>query len=448
MQSVSDLDIANVTNLYNTGSPATYTSTHHVGAATIYIPQASLFSDGGGRYVDLSDFGFVRELFEGEIVLPAGRYTISDLMATHSGVDRWTVPVSQALLDQGSDDYVNRAYIFNSQAYVLDGSSILNVDSLGNFNFENYEIRMNRDHGLISEDFDFEGGWSAYFFNLIHGAEIASPNGQAVTFIYEGSGLTGENYTRADYVERWARTDYDERASEGVSITAPWTVVAYQRIVNELSESNLLTSSQRITAQNELVLRARTLIDENRDMLYNEAFVDELFRVFGSEAAIDALGNNNCFLEGVDILMWPFGEGRFETDSNCTEAHSIFNQSKPIKDIALGDYVASFDASGLLVAGKVVRLLRGRAKIILDFFGTFVTPGHVYRCINGRGLGSFEPLIDILRNDGVVQSANGKLLRATTGLSIDDPRDRFVWAIAGATIPDGSGICVREKGRL
>ncbi|QBY00592.1 hypothetical protein E2K80_07430 [Rhodophyticola sp. CCM32] len=40
--------------------------------------------------------------------------------------------------------------------------------------------------------------------------------------------------------------------------------------------------------------------------------------------------------------------------------------------------VLSFDKDEDLVPGKVTRTFQNDAKIILDFHGTFVTPGHVY----------------------------------------------------------------------
>lgn len=77
--------------------------------------------------------------------------------------------------------------------------------------------------------------------------------------------------------------------------------------------------------------------------------------------------------------------------------------TKPIEDIRPGDWVFSFDPkTGETMPGRVKRTMQNRAKIVLDCYGTFVTPGHVYWCAGGKFEGRFAPLIDILRDDGVI----------------------------------------------
>ncbi|RWP54741.1 hypothetical protein [Mesorhizobium sp.] len=59
----------------------------------------------------------------------------------------------------------------------------------------------------------------------------------------------------------------------------------------------------------------------------------------------------------------------------------------------------------------------------------------------------FEPLIDILRDDGVIQNANGKLIRATTGCEVGSEDDREFWASTVYRDKDGTER-VRDKKKL
>lgn len=157
-----------------------------------------------------------------------------------------------------------------------------------------------------------------------------------------------------------------------------------------------------------------------------------------------------CFLSGTSISMWPLdlslglgADGRYDEQAVLAKVWQ-----KPIEEVAPDDRVLSFDNNGDLKPGTVTRLFRNEAKIILDFFGTFVTPGHVCYRPDSRKADKFEPLIDILREDGEIKHQDGTPIRAATGVPVGDPRDRFVWAIAGTASRDGAGICVREKGQL
>lgn len=157
-----------------------------------------------------------------------------------------------------------------------------------------------------------------------------------------------------------------------------------------------------------------------------------------------------CFLENTLIAMWPSDEisacrsNKFSSENEIIRSYS----QSPIQDLYINDLVVSFDSEGELRPGRVARIFKNRSKVILDFFGTFVTPAHVYRRIDADGAYAFQPLIDILRDDGVIQAIDGLEIRAATGICTNDPRDRFVWTIAGDGTPGGSGICVREKRQL
>ena len=147
-----------------------------------------------------------------------------------------------------------------------------------------------------------------------------------------------------------------------------------------------------------------------------------------------------CFAAGTMIDMWPLdptlkpgADGHY--DQKAVRA-GIWR--KPIEEVRATDTVVSFDTLGKLVPGHVTRTMTNDVKIILDFHGTFVTPGHVYWCAGGRFAGRYAPLIDILRDDGVIQHQDGRLIRAATGCDVGSPDDEEFWAFKLYTDDQGN----------
>lgn len=123
-----------------------------------------------------------------------------------------------------------------------------------------------------------------------------------------------------------------------------------------------------------------------------------------------------------------------ENSNQCflptTKIHMKENCQKDISEISVGDKVRSFYGLGDFSLSRVASIFRSEVYIVLNFHGTGVTPGHVYRCGAGRFEGGFAPLIDILRTDGAIVDAEGNLLRAATKQPVDGPMDRPVRVVA------------------
>lgn len=157
----------------------------------------------------------------------------------------------------------------------------------------------------------------------------------------------------------------------------------------------------------------------------------------------------HCFIAGTMIDMWPL-----DPDIR-PDANGLFDNAKvlalvwqkPIEEITPADWVVSFDKAGNLQPGKVSRTFNNEAKIILDFFGTGVTPGHVYYRPDSKKAYKFEPLIDILRDDGVIQKGDGTLVRAATNCGVGSEEDRELWAFTVYEDKDGNE-CIRDKKKL
>ncbi|MCB9994108.1 MAG: hypothetical protein H6873_10690 [Hyphomicrobiaceae bacterium] len=127
----------------------------------------------------------------------------------------------------------------------------------------------------------------------------------------------------------------------------------------------------------------------------------------------------HCFIAGTDISMWD-------------------GSKKPIEEIKPGDVVLSHDKNGKPVPGRVKRTFENEATHILDFWGTGVTPGHVYLCGDGKFANQYVPIIDILRTDGTVVREDGTHVRAATGLPTFHPGEQMIHATASFKRPDGS----------
>ncbi|AUQ66366.1 DUF2974 domain-containing protein [Phaeobacter inhibens] len=159
-----------------------------------------------------------------------------------------------------------------------------------------------------------------------------------------------------------------------------------------------------------------------------------------------------CFGPEVPIDMWPL-EPEFAPDPKNPfkqydqDAVRAKIWKKPIHKIRVGDWVVSHDKDGNMVPGYVPRTMINDAKILLDFHGTRVTPGHVYYRPDSKCAGKYETLIDVLRDDGMIEDRDGVKLRAATYAPVGGPLDKFVQAVTGPLRSDG-GVDIKEQGRI
>lgn len=184
--------------------------------------------------------------------------------------------------------------------------------------------------------------------------------------------------------------------------------------------------------------------------------LEEYYKIFLERAKNRIIEQNllgreveRCFLTGTMIDMWPVEAGLKPDAEGLYDEEEVWAKvwQKPIEKVTVKDWVLSFDQDSNLKPGRVKQTFENEAKIVLDFHGTFVTPAHVYYCAGGTYEGKFVPLIDILRDDGVVQHVDGSLIRASTGCEVGSEDDKLFWAFL--LYEDENGIeCVREKRQL
>ncbi|MEO9826795.1 MAG: hypothetical protein ABJF50_20530 [Paracoccaceae bacterium] len=158
---------------------------------------------------------------------------------------------------------------------------------------------------------------------------------------------------------------------------------------------------------------------------------------------------NECFGAGTPVDMWPLDKSLKPGPNGVYDQELVRAKiwQKPIEDVSIGDLVVSFDNAGNLVPGHVPRTFQNEVKILLNFFGTRVTPGHVYYRADSKKAHKFETLIDVLRDDGVIQHQDGTLIRAATNVPVGDPRDGYVKAATGTRRSDGS-LDEKDQGRI
>jgi hypothetical protein len=124
----------------------------------------------------------------------------------------------------------------------------------------------------------------------------------------------------------------------------------------------------------------------------------------------DELDGNRCFAAGTLIDM-----------ADGTQ--------KPIETIEVGDEVLAYDPDttdglGTLKPARVARTMTNFVDEIIDFHGVKMTPGHATLCAEGPNKGQHIPLMDIIREDGVIADRDGTLIRAATNLPVGSTGDQ------------------------
>jgi len=122
-------------------------------------------------------------------------------------------------------------------------------------------------------------------------------------------------------------------------------------------------------------------------------------------------------------------------DNFCFVAGTLVDMAdgtqKPIEQIKIGDEVMAFDpyldeGRGGLRASKVTQTHATPNRMVIDFHGTRVTPGHLFLCGDGPDAGGYSMLMDILRADGAVVRADGTQVRAATNCPLSSKGDRML----------------------
>lgn len=173
-----------------------------------------------------------------------------------------------------------------------------------------------------------------------------------------------------------------------------------------------------------LVAGTSEVNDEIKTILYSREEVDEFVTQLKSNSAEKLKKNEvvECFAAGTPIDL-----------ADGTQ--------KPIEDIRIGDTVMAYDPNaengrGAVRPSKVTQTHLTPNRIVLDFWGTKVTPGHVFLCGDGPYVGQHRMLMDIIRDDGALVRADGTVVRAATNCPVGGEGDTWLnvhWAVDETT---------------
>jgi len=152
---------------------------------------------GPGRFAVASLSPIVQSFFNDTLPDPQGQhvvYSLSELQQIISGGAQFTI--SQLAYDDGQDDRLERAYIFNNQAYTLASGVQFVVEPDGTRYIENVSIVPT---GV--DNFDFEGGIISQIANAYLKPRIDPWHiGRTVEFQYSGSSPVDTHYSYSDFL--------------------------------------------------------------------------------------------------------------------------------------------------------------------------------------------------------------------------------------------------------
>lgn len=163
-----------------------------------YPVSAQDFMDGPGRFARASDFEYVNKFFNENYQISAyrlkpGEYSKAEVMK-HFGLDRGWVSLTLAMYDDGKDDLIERAYIWNTSAFMLGDKARFVVEPDGSRYIKDFAIRPYK-----NENFDFKGGWTSEIVNSKLQREIDPAGiGRTVEITFTGN-VNTRTLTEKDY---------------------------------------------------------------------------------------------------------------------------------------------------------------------------------------------------------------------------------------------------------
>lgn len=340
---------------------------------------------------------------------------------------------------------------------------------------ENQSVQEIKISGSIEAD--FVGG----SLSITLQRDVSSPTGFSVT---EANGFSGLNIiigehgqllgltigrsagVQAGYFFEWGN-DSGSSSSVGVKLNASQGLIVGDLDANseiQLDTTNIIRDISDFSAEQltDLFLHA---YDNGINPKLEPSILEKLIVPFAgllsllepaSERRQEALdlffektGFDSCFGPEILIDMWPLDPDLKPGVDSIYDQEAVRAKvwKKPIELIEVGDLVVSFDDKDNLVPGPVTRIFQNDTKILLNFHGTRVTPGHVYYRPDSKKSYKYETLIDVLRDDGVIKQQDGTLIRAATNAPVDSSLDGFVKTVTGTRKTDGS-VDPKDAGRI
>ena len=215
-------------------------------------------TDGPGRFVSAKDFKFLDEFFTKSSTasknLEAGRYTKSEIFQIF-GTKSAVVKQSTSEYDDGKDDLLARAYIWNSVAFMVNDDAVFVVDENGNRSIENFAIVPNSkdeeqyrdENGKPMDNFDFTGGTTSQIVNSLLESKIdPSGIGRKVNIKFDWDNIDTKTLTYQDYLNE--ETSLGSWINQG---SVGWDSFFTNNLVKELWDTGVI---QFLDEENRIIL--------------------------------------------------------------------------------------------------------------------------------------------------------------------------------------------------
>lgn len=213
-----------ITNLYLFGKETKPTSLLDVNlirakGKTIDV-NVNEFMQGPGRFANVKDFEFIEAFFKpSKSILPfmqtssnlsynlkPGTYTKQQIIQLLK-IDKAYIQKTLGFYDDGKDDLVERAYIWNTSGFMIDDGATFVVKANGERYIENFAIRPYKNSRGEEENFDFQGGdWSNIVNPILADNIDPSRIGRTVDIKFTGK-INTKTLTFNDYKKEVAKTD-------------------------------------------------------------------------------------------------------------------------------------------------------------------------------------------------------------------------------------------------
>lgn len=162
------------------------------------------YMNGPGRFASPAFFEVIKLFFSPTSSgLASGIYSKEDLYAIFglNTIDDRIVAIQQSLYDDGQDNYLERAYIWESTAFQIDNHARFVVNADGSRYIQDFGI-VPYSNNNNTEDFDFKS--DSGFSKLVNFAlePLVDPSGigRTVVIYFDGIRTLDDKFTYADYV--------------------------------------------------------------------------------------------------------------------------------------------------------------------------------------------------------------------------------------------------------
>jgi hypothetical protein len=164
---------------------------------SVDINLQEFMKNGAGRFAIGSQFEIIQKFFESDVPARDIAYTKQEI-ANIFGLDFFGWDMQQWNYRDGTDDYAERVYIFNSQAYRISDDARFVVNSSGEKSIINFAIEpitnIQENFDFVSTDFIAAIG-NDYLEKRVDPSRI----GRIVNINYVGESIPRTTYRKSDF---------------------------------------------------------------------------------------------------------------------------------------------------------------------------------------------------------------------------------------------------------